>query len=45
MDYTVKVLLPEFLSRMIMSVYKISKKEALKKIKEISIRISEKFFA
>jgi hypothetical protein len=41
MNYTLGVLLPEFIARMVMSVYKKNKDDALKKIKKLSIFLSD----
>ncbi|CAB3383612.1 Hypothetical predicted protein [Cloeon dipterum] len=44
MNYTIKVLMPELIARIVMSVYKVSKQDALKKIRDISIYQSHKIF-
>ncbi|XP_065341044.1 uncharacterized protein LOC135940183 [Cloeon dipterum] len=44
MNYTIKVLMPELIARIVMSVYKVSKQDALKKIRDISVYQSHKIF-
>ncbi|XP_059469937.1 uncharacterized protein LOC132193343 [Neocloeon triangulifer] len=43
-NYTMKVLIPELIARIVMSAYRLNKDEALKKIKEVSITQSQKLF-
>lgn len=41
MEYITEVLMPEFMSRMVMSIFKLSKVQAAQKIKELSLHLSE----
>jgi len=41
MNYTLGVLLPEFIARVVMSIYKENKEDAMKRIKDISIFLSD----
>jgi hypothetical protein len=41
MNYTLGVLLPEFIARVVMSIYGVNKEDAMKRIKDISIFLSD----
>jgi len=45
MNYTLKVLLPEFIARMVMGIYKSTKEDALKEIKKIGIMLSNMHYS